>query len=1325
MNYSQLLYFFFFCFGIHFSLHSQKYTFEIQKINIENGLPSRSVFDITQDLNGYIWTSVQGNICRYDGKKFKIYSSNFLNTKDNVATLIASDKNNNLWFCERSDLDKPIHSGIIDTKKDSIYSFEDFSNGLISSSDIVHISQSKKERSTIFITTRKGIVYQYKDRFEEIYRFPEIVTNYAVCEEAENNTFWISYKQFLLKIKDHKIVESYEIPAGSGYIYRIISKTPSLVLETRTALNEISYWELNKKKLIPYSLSNKSKKPFQLFQKTENYTCFSTEDSIEVIDNSGNHIYNYSITENDGSKFISQTVFVDRQNILWIASVNGLYKLISKRNPFKIIQENKSIRGIYKDDDDLYVGSYEENVKINLKSNKKTAIIEVKNVAATSFLKDKNEKLWVGTSSKLFYQFNSKSNYWKRYLLKERIPLYTSLLNSETGKLWIGTESGLAFLDTKTDKISFLKLPIENTNTEIRHLYQNNKGIWAVSNKGVFLLDATTEKITNHFTAVSGMPNTNLNHLYEDSDGTFWLASKEGGLIHWNLEKNTFKQYTMQNGLTNNTIYAVYPDDYNNLWLPSNYGLMCFNKNTKNVLVYLPKNGIAHEEFNTFAHFKDKDGTLYFGGLNGITYFHPKELIEQTNAEVPLRLSQIQVLNEQNAEFIDITKSFLNTNEITLEPTDRILEIEVSLLDFESPEEHQFSYQIKGYQDQWYYTNSNKITFNNLPYGSYVINIKGKGLASSDSNNTIQIPITVKKPFYLTWQFIVLIIGILAILLFIYIKWRFKKLEKDRNRLEEEVKLRTHQIEKDKEIIISQTESLKALDKAKTLFFSNITHEFRTPLTLIKGPLEQVIENPPPTPILKKRIQGVLKNTNHILELINQLLDLSKLESNGMKVEAVYNDIVVHTSELVNRFQELAKKKEQKLSFISSEKNWKTYFDQEKWDKLVYNLLSNAIKFTPNQGIIQVSLEAVLVENEKTIFLMVKDSGIGIEKAQQPFIFNRFYQADNSLTRTYEGSGIGLALVKELVTLQGGTITLESEVNKGTTFKVYLPVLKSVVVASKLPESKSNESFSTVNNLLEEKAQNLKNTSKIEKLDLLLVEDNEDMREYIKQCLDTSLYTIHEASNGEEGLQKANELIPDLIISDVMMPKMNGFELTKHIRNALITSHIPLILLTAKATLENKLEGLNRGADAYLTKPFSPRELELRVQKLIEIRKTIQKRFLDNNVLKTSKNYQQEDAFIIQLKEFIIKHLDEPNLNGDQIGEHFSISRVHLYRKLKALTDLSVSEYIKNIRLEIGLQLVNEGKLNVSEIADKTGFSSSSLFSKSFKKAYGKSPSQM
>ncbi|MEZ4848479.1 MAG: ATP-binding protein [Bacteroidia bacterium] len=410
------------------------------------------------------------------------------------------------------------------------------------------------------------------------------------------------------------------------------------------------------------------------------------------------------------------------------------------------------------------------------------------------------------------------------------------------------------------------------------------------------------------------------------------------------------------------------------------------------------------------------------------------------------------------------------------------------------------------------------------------------------------------------------------------------------------------------------------------------------------------------------------------------------------------------------------------MEFIFYLDRLEIHFDQKKWDKIIYNLLSNAIKFTPKGGCIQVSIDGKSFHANNGIRLKVSDTGMGIAKEQLSQIFNRFYQTNDSTTRLQGGTGIGLALVKELIEMQGGSINVVSELNKGTTFEIYLPEQKaeesSGFISSPTISFRQNQETPPI-------ALPKKESSQTSQLELLIVEDNLDMREYIRQCIDENLYQIYEARDGEKGLEKAQALIPDLIISDVMMPKMDGFDLTHAIRNDVSTSHIPLILLTAKTSLESRLKGLQRGADAYLTKPFSPQELTIRIHQLIEIRRSLQKRYQNGIEEIIEDAYQAEDEFIINLRDYVLENIDEPNLNGDLVGQHFAMSRGHLHRKLKALTDQSISEFVKDIRLKESLKLLKEGKYNVSEIAYQTGFSSPSHFSREFKKMYRKTPSEV
>lgn len=1065
---------------------------------------------------------------------------------------------------------------------------------------------------------------------------------------------------------------------------------------------------------------------FRMLQESYDFKGYSTIDSLSIQYQSYSASFSNKeiIPSCNGCIIRATRSIVDAQNNFWLATENGIIKVYPNKNPFTTLEKGNSLRGIYKTNNHLWVGGYRRNVRYDLSTDKAEVIKKLPTWFA--FYEDEQKHVWIAEGRSLSeYGINELE---PTLYGSEHLSYVTLFNNKATDKLFIGTEYTLLSFDKKTKTTQQLSTFV-NKEISVRQLYQNEKGIWIVSNKGLFLMDSQTEEIIRHYTTKDGLPSNNINHLYEDKTGAFWLATKGEGLVYWEIEQNNFIQYTMANGLSNNTLYAVYEDAYNNLWLPSNYGLMCFNKQTLSTKVYLPKQGIAHEEFNTYAHFQAADSTLYFGGLNGLTFFHPKDIFQQ-NDSLPFYVTKVNVLKSDAEYFNNRTEDFKESQRITLQPNDRILEVSFSLLDYGQSTINQYAYKIEGYQNQWIYTKENKISLINIPYGAYNLVIKGRGSTGDWSANQINISLEIQAPFYQKWWFfgLIIILGIISIVTLV--KLSIEKLKKDRKRLEEEVQKRTYELEKDKEIITKQAEALRQLDKTKTRFFSNITHEFRTPLTLILGPTQQLLKEA--TPRNRRQLNGVLKNAKQLLGLINQLLDLSKLESGSMKVEFFRGDIVAYTRELIGRFQPMTTKKNQRLAFIAKQQEWETYFDREKWNKIINNLVSNAIKFTSTEGAIQISLSRQKQGDKEVIHLGVKDSGIGIKEAQLSQIFNRFYQTDTSSTREQEGTGIGLSLVKELVDLQEGEIRVLSEVGKGTSFILEIPV--PIVVT---PALSVNVNGQLESHLIAPPSVELAplpsvilptpNETAEERLEILIIEDNEDMRAYIRSCIDETVYHITEASNGEIGIQQAIERIPDLIISDVMMPKKDGFEVTQTLRATLSTSHIPIVLLTAKASLESRLEGLRHGADAYLSKPFSPDELLLRIQKLIELRQLLQLRYthqLDRNSQKNGELFAVENAFVQELKNYILENISQL-LNGDIIGKKFGMSRMQLHRKLKALTNQSISEFIRIIRLEKALELLQAKQLNISEISYITGFSSPNHFSRVFKEKFGKSPSEM
>lgn len=569
--------------------------------------------------------------------------------------------------------------------------------------------------------------------------------------------------------------------------------------------------------------------------------------------------------------------------------------------------------------------------------------------------------------------------------------------------------------------------------------------------------------------------------------------------------------------------------------------------------------------------------------------------------------------------------------------------------------------------------------------------------------------------------------AIAMILLFSFVGFRYTKIKQESKRL-----VLNQQLKLEKE----EAERLQELDKLKGRFFSNIAHEFRTPLTLILGPLGQVIEDIK-NKGHKEQLGLVKSNASKLLRLINQLLDLSRLESGIIKLQPVQDDIVSFLRGITYSFHSLAEQKKIDLSFQSSENKLLMDFDKDKTEKILLNLLSNAFKFTPKAGSIDVGVEKVgdfRGRAENHLKVTVRDSGAGIPENELSKVFNRFYQADNSQVREVEGSGIGLALTKELVEVQNGTIEVLSGQEQGATFIFSLPITNESPIALNTTESDSNshqevnfeQDFALAdNNSSHDPVAQLPADQHTSKEIVLVIEDNEDVRKFISGSLKQS-YKIIEAGDGEEGFELAKQHIPDLIISDVMMPKMDGYETCKALKHNEITSHIPVILLTAKAGLESKLEGLETGADDYLPKPFNTKELKVRMKNLIRLRRNLREKYLQNARLedKSSPIAPKENLFLTKIREIVEKHLEEEEFSIEDLSTELAMSRTQVHRKLKALTNQSASQFMRMIRLQHAQILLKEGINNVSEVAYKVGFSSPNYFSTCFTEFYGYAPSE-
>jgi signal transduction histidine kinase/DNA-binding response OmpR family regulator len=667
------------------------------------------------------------------------------------------------------------------------------------------------------------------------------------------------------------------------------------------------------------------------------------------------------------------------------------------------------------------------------------------------------------------------------------------------------------------------------------------------------------------------------------------------------------------------------------------------------------------------------------------------------------------VLNED----YKLDTSITEINQIVLSYNENFLSFDFAVLDYTAPEKNNYAYKLDGLDNDWNYVgNRNFAHYTNLSPGKYIFSVKGSNNNDIWNEEGTSIRIIITPPWWKTWWayslYVLFALGLL---------YSIRRYELNRTYLKNQHKL--------DEVKLKEQEET---DKMKSLFFANISHEFRTPLTLILGPADKI--NPDSSGEEIEKQTGVIKrNANRLLGLINQLLDLSKLEAGKLELKTSKANIVSFVKGITMSFESVAERKDITLKVKSSNDEIEIYFDKEKMTKILTNLLSNAFKFTQAGGQITVTINE---SDTKLVEIKVRDTGVGIAKEEVPKLFDRFYQVDSSPTREHEGTGIGLALIKELVELHKGTISVDSKLGEWTEFVIELPVgrrhLKDEEIV-KTEEPMKEDIIVDKEEFVPSIVKEIDETEFIgeDKNILLVVEDNVDVREYIKDSLADD-FQIEEASNGEQGVRIAEKIIPDLILSDIMMPKMDGNELTRILKNDEKTSHIPIILLTAKSEQESKLEGLETGADDYLTKPFDTKELQIRINNLISIRRKLQKKYSKGEYVPKpgkKKLSNLEEQFMFNVMEVIENHISEGEFSIEQFGKEVGMSRVQLHRKLKALSGKSASNYLRSVRLSKAKNLIEEEKGNISEIAYSVGFSSPAYFTRCFKDEYGYPPSDL
>lgn len=1255
-------------------------------LTVAQGLSQNSVVSIAQDSTGYMWFATQDGLNKYDGKNFEFFNKQF------------------------EDVTRPTYSRL-----GKIY--------------IDH-------HGTLWIISNSGILEKFDSKTEQFEYVKAINTASVVFQNSKKDYYIGTFGHGLYKIDSKKkdTLQIFETQFKNLNTYDILEFKDANYFATSTHI-----FQLNNQTLEVLTVENNAQNFSALTVSQDDTIWLGSFGNGLFYKPKGSRLFKKFKHPNLPSELNIQDLLVDRNNNLWIATYgDGLYILDSshqvahftenKDNPYAL--QYNDVLCLYQDytgtvwlgTDGTGLSYYDEHLtKFNVITNDQTPKdVNVDVVRAIAY--DKNKTMWFGTSGKGLTSINVKNDIYKTYttqnsdLASDRI---MSLL-FDANDLWIGHQGeGLQILEASGNFKTIDKLKSEtiwkiyknNTNQfwlctrdQGLILYEKNKGIvnqfttensgltsnnirtvekgnlddiWiGTENNGLFLLNTQKQTID----AVKEIPDKIKSLLFKNN--ILYVGTNGNGLIKYNTKTKHIKTYTIDFGLSNNVIYAMLPDDNGNLWLSTNKGITRFNPQDKQMKYaenYTENSGLQSFEFNTGAYLKAEDGTLFFGGLEGVNWFLPNEI---TSNEVKPKtvISKLEIFNKER----EMTPS------ATFKHNQNTLTFTFASLHFSEPSKNLYRYKLVNHDADWTTPSySNIAHYTNLPPNQYTFLVTSSNYDGIWNKTPTSYAFEILKPWYLTNTLQVIYV-LLTLLLFygIYKYLEFRWRVKTQLQLEH-----------------AETERLKKIDEFKTKLYTNISHEFRTPLTLISGPIDHQLSKEFLHPEDRKELNLVKQNANRLLNLVNQMLDLSLIDSGQLRLQVSKGNLNILLKQIIAAFQYKADEKQ--IQIKSKIKNLKdVYFDIDAIEKIVSNLLSNAIKYAPNNSEVIIDANAL----DEHLVLSVINVNTNISKKDFEKLFQRFYQ-DNKAS---DGVGVGLALVKELVNLSKGNITANTVDHNKVQFTITLPVHKTAFNPSEIKDQTNSE---TNINILTRPSHQDQDASV-----LLIVEDDKDIRAFVASIFKNN-YTILEAENGKIGVDLALQHIPDVIISDVMMPVQDGIALCNMLKYNELTSHIPIILLTAKVGNDNEIEGLKTGADAYITKPFNSEKLQLRVEKLIENRQQLQKHFSKDFTINPELSITSTEVdFLKRLKLVLDEKITNSNFTSEAFAKAMSMSRTQLHRKLKAIVGMSTSEFIRSQRLKLAIGLLEKSDATISEIAYQVGFNTPSYFIKCFKEAYNCTP---
>jgi len=1329
-------------------------------ITSHEGLSSNTINSIIKDRYGYLWFATPEGVDKFNGKDAKTYHFNTAGAlvfQSNEVNALSEDHAGNLW---------------VGTMGGGLYRYDRISDqfrAYPNSTDTTYLNNLKiraicvDHLGRIWLGTITGVTvldpktnkshkYTANGNLSGSLRSGNIISLF----EDHKGRMWVGTDLglYLFDVKHNNFISFFHdntSPAslGSDQIWALGESTDgNLWVGTTNGLTRLS-GDLKTIRNFQYNPSDNNSLSGNLIYSIVpdgDKIWIGTEGGLDIMNIKSENITRFN--HNGRNKFSLNSksircIYIDPQGIYWVGTYEGgVNKYDRNLTLFNLEQNNEyDNRGLSsgavssfaeRSDGDIYIGT--DGGGLNL-FHKKTGLFShidlnpkrkryTEGLPVLSMLLDSRQQLWVGTYQYGLFLYNTNTGQYKQFTAA---PGNNNINQSDIfcikednqGKVWIGTNGkGVNVFDPKTSTFTkyepdtgINRLPV---NGFIRAIEQDrNKNMWiGTYGTGLAVLNSATHKYTVFNYSNTGLPIDRVFSLLEDHNGNIWIGTGGDGLYCYNAGSKKFSAYPTHAGLPDGTVHKILEDALGNIWLSTNKGVCSFDTKSKKFVCYSHLNGLQKEAFLNGSGLKSSQGIIYFGGGDGFNYIDPINGVKKNSAPPPVLFTGLKVNNRPITPGNDgpLHEDISVAKQITIHYK-QDFSIEYAAINFTLPQQNSFAYKLQGFNTDWIEVGSNTVAnYTNLDPGTYVFTVLASNNDGIWNNTGASIKIVILPPLWMTWYaFTFYVIIALSTLLFI----RYYGIKSVKRKL-----LLTQERR--------EADQLHQLDLMKIKFLTNLSHEFRTPISLIMAPVEKLLAEQKDQRT-GNQLAVIKRNTRRLLNLVNQLLDFRKMAEHEMKLNLTQGEIISFIKDIIDSFQDLSENKNIELVYKGEDKTVFAWFDHNKIERVLFNLLSNSFKFTPRGGTVSVEVSKTETkESAKDILLTIRiaDTGIGIDEENIGRIFQRFFRVDDLSAGLNEGSGIGLSITKEFVELHGGNISVSSKQGSGSVFTVALP-LNVFESYSFEPELMVDTNIVQNNSALEIQQNKVLNGSATEMLTILIVEDNDELRFYIKESLE-KYYKIYQASDGKEGWEKALSCHPDIIVSDINMPNMDGIELSNKIKSDKRTSHIPIILLTAFTGEEEQLKGLETGANDYLTKPFNFDILNIKIRNLLLLNTSWK-----NTYTKLLKVLPADVEIESSGERLLAKAITclEKNINNHQfsvvdLSNQLGMSRGALYAKILEFTGMPPVEFIRSFRLDRAASLLLKSDMTVSQIAYEVGFATPHYFSRSFKNKFNVLPSE-